>query len=58
MQYVTLMNLMPSAFCVGEVVLVHLGVDFYRPLHVAFNDTRVVPTWLVITGPEAAPNCR
>lgn len=48
MQYVTLMSLMPSAFCIREVLLVHLGVDSYRPLHAALNDTRVVPTWLVI----------
>ena len=43
-QYVTFMGLMPSAFCIREVLLVHLEVDSYRPLHAALNDTRVVPT--------------
>ena len=47
-QYVTFMSLMPSAFCIREVLLVHSEVDSYRPLHAALNDTRVVPTWLII----------
>lgn len=55
MQYVTLMSLMPSAFCIREVLLVHLGVDSYRPLHAALNDKGSTHMAGHLPGPKQRP---